>query len=237
MSEDIAVLMAAGMGTRMRPLTEKVPKPLVKVHGVSMIETVINGLKNRGIERIILVTGYLGEQFQYLQGKYEGITIVANTEYETINNISSIYAAMPYINGKNCFICEADLYVKDISVFQMEMTQSGYFGKMVLGHSDDWVFEQNKEGYITRVGKSGDNCYNMCGISYFIKEDMKVITDAIEEAYKQPGYEDLFWDDIVNQEIKKVNLKIYPVRDDQIVEIDSVAELKAVDPDYIRWNN
>lgn len=237
MSSEIAILMAAGLGTRMRPLTERMPKPLVKVHGTPMIETVINGLRERGISNITIVTGYLGDQFNGLCSKYPEVSIVKNPDYETINNISSIKAVTDILRGHDAFICEADLYVSDGSIFSARLDRSCYFGKFVKGHSDDWVFEQDKNGRITRVGKVGDDCYNMCGIAYFTAKDSSIIADAIDRRYETAGYEDLFWDDVVNENLDKLDLTVHPVKDHQIVEIDSIEELRIIDPDYERENS
>lgn len=223
-----AILMASGLGARMRPLTENTPKPLIKVGNKPMIESIIDALEERNINSIYVVVGYLAEQFNYLTHKYKNLSLVRNPDYESINNISSIYYAKEYLEKGDCYICESDLYLSDSSILKQELQESCYYGKMVKGYSNDWVFDLDKNGFINRVGKKGTDKYNMVGISFFTQKDAKILSKAINEAYGQKGYETLFWDDVVNQNLDKLKLKIFPVYDKQIIEIDTVEELNKV---------
>lgn len=227
-----AIIMASGMGTRMRPLTEKTPKPLIKVCGIPMIETVIATLKARNIGKICIVAGYLGEQFEYLKEKYENVEIVYNNDFETINNISSVYYARDFLRQADCFICEADLFVRDENILANTLDQSCYFGKYTNGKTEDWVFDTNDEGFITRVGKVGENQYLMTGIAFFKKKDGVVLADKIEEQYGKKGYESMFWDDVVNNNLDVLRLVVHPVAEDSVIEIDTVAELDEINKKY-----
>ena len=121
-----------------------------------------------------------------------------------------------------------DLYVGDGKIFDKKLEHSCYFGKMIPGFSEDWVFEQNSEGRIIRVGKGGTDCYNMVGVSYFNSRDAKILKEAIEKAYEVPGFETLFWDDVVNRNLDKLDLIVEPVEEGQIIEIDTVEELERI---------
>lgn len=234
MYEEIAVLMAAGLGSRMRPLTEKIPKPLVRIKGVPLIETMIHGLLTRKISRIYIVVGYKREMFEYLPEKYREVILIENKEYLEKNNISSVYAVSRFLGNNPCFICEADVYVRNPQIFQTEYTNSVYYGKMIKGYSNDWVFELENER-IVKIKKGGYDLYNMVGVAYLFEKDMKLLKKQIEMIYTHRGSENLFWDEVVDQLLDQIEIGINEVRLDDLVEIDTISELAALDEGYREW--
>ena len=119
------------------------------------------------------------------------------------------------------------LFFAPASIFRKELKGSCYYGRMQEGLSEDWVFETN-EGRITRVGKCGTDCYNMVGVAYFTKDDAAILKHEIVKAYRSGECNEWFWDDVVNCNLDKLNLYVEPVKEGQLVEINTVEELERV---------
>jgi len=224
-------LMAAGLGSRMKPLTDATAKPLVRVGGVPLIETVIAALERRGVAEMYIVTGYKAEQFAPLAANHPNIRLVYNAKYAAKNNINSIAVVADKMAESNCFICEADLFVSNPDVLCRDLEKSGYFGKMVSGYSDDWVFDTDANGRITRIGKIGTDAYNMVGVSYFKKADAQKIAEAVVEDVQKPENAQLFWDEVVDGLVKRgdLDLVVHEVKPDEIIECDTVEDLKKLE--------
>ena len=229
--KEIAILMAAGLGSRMCPLTDTTAKPLVKVNGVPLVETVIAALEMRGVAEIHVVTGYKAEQFAPLAERHPKVCLVHNAEYATKNNINSVAVVADRMLSSDCFVCEADLFLPRADVLCRDLSRSGYFGKMVAGFSDDWVFDTDAAGRITRVGKGGTDCFNMVGISYFRQADAAKIANAVVEDARKPENFGLFWDEVVDRLVREgeLDLVVHPVEPGDIVECDTVEDLKKLE--------
>jgi len=126
--------------------------------------------------------------------------------------------------------------LNDSTIIQNEVKDSKYLAKYVAGKSDDWSFCV-KEGRITGIGIGGENGYNMVGLSYWKKADSEKIANAVFKKYQEAGHETLFWDEVVNELLEQMYVGICPVTDEQMIEIDTVDELKQIDGSYEGWSH
>jgi len=107
-----ALILAAGMGSRLRPLTDEVPKCMVKVNGVSFLENALNVLSKFGVSEVIIVVGYKKEVILDAIGEeYAGMKIiyVDNEIYDKTNNIYSLWLARKHVTD-NVLLLESDIY-------------------------------------------------------------------------------------------------------------------------------
>ena len=144
-----AILMAAGVGQRMRPLTETVPKPLVEVRGTRMIDTVIRALQDNGIREIYVVVGHLKEQFASLEREYPGLRLIENPWYDTCNNIASLYMARQHL--ENAIILDADQIIFNPAILAPDFERSGYNAVWTDGETKEWLMTV-ENGLVTGVG-------------------------------------------------------------------------------------
>lgn len=225
-----AIFLAAGFGSRMVPITLNTPKPLVRVHGKRIIETLLDAVKENEIEEIIIVRGYLKEQFNELLDKYPNIKFIDNDIYNETNNISSAYAARNYL--ENAYVLESDLVLYNKDLIQKYEYSSNYLGKYV-DKTDDWCFDF-KKGKIMNLRQGGINCYHLYGISYYNQKDGKKLKEDIEKIFeKQPGGKDQYWDKVSLEFCKDdFNLMVKECHENDIIEIDSFNELKQIDKTY-----
>ena len=224
-----AVFLAAGFGSRMVPLTFNTPKPLIKVHGKSMIETLLDACVKAEINEIYVVVGYLGEYFEVLKNKYKNITFIKNELYNDANNISSALVAKDYFC--NAYVLEADLVLYNDKLIRKYEYETNFLG-MYVDRTDDWCFEV-KKGVITEEKVGGENCYQMVGISYYNEEDGKKLAEDIPAVFNMPGGKEKYWEQVqLVYKKDNYNVRIRECQKGDIVEIDSFRELKQIDKIY-----
>lgn len=229
-----AIIMAAGFGSRMSPLTLETPKPLVNVNGVRMIDTVIRGLHENGIYEIYVVAGYLKEQFYSLEKEYEGLKVIENPYFDTCNNISSLYVARDHIC--NTIILDGDQMIYNTHILRPEFERSGYNSVYVENGTDEWL-QQVENGFVTSCSRTGgQRGWQLYSVSRWNEEDGKQLKKDLEYEFDQKQNRQIYWDDVaLFCHPDHYQLGVMPMQASDIIEIDGLDELVAVDPSYNKY--
>ena len=110
----IGVILAAGMAKRLRPLTDKVPKCLLKVGNRTLLERTIDAMAATGITEFVIVTGYRGEMIRdfladHFQSSIFNFQYLHNADYEHNNNIYSLWLAGQAVRGQEFLLMDSDI--------------------------------------------------------------------------------------------------------------------------------
>lgn len=229
MKVDNAIILAAGASSRFAPLSYEKHKALIEVKGEILIERQIKQLIDAGIRDIYVVIGYKSEQFAYLETKF-GVKLVYNDEYTFRNNNSSIFKVRNII--RNSYICSADNYFTN-NPFSNEEDCAYYSCVYSDGYTNEWCINTDQDGYINGVNIGGEKTWYMMGHVFWDEKFSRTFTKLLEGCYDDAETIDNLWEDIFIKNIDKLKMKIKKYSNGEILEFDTLDELRKFDSKYI----
>ena len=227
------VILAAGAGSRLKPLTDHMPKCLLKVGVKSILEMTIENLLATNNSEIIIVTGYLEnkirefirERFPYLQ-----ITYIYNKLYASTNNIYSLWLAKDEVLGNDMMMLDSDIVFDERIISKLQ--NSGYKNCLALKrhevHDEEIKVKTDAHGCVIEIGKEVNVSQaegESIGIEIFGKEaltelyfilDRKVVTEKEVNQFYEAAF----------QELSDNNLFIVDTTEYFCMEIDTEEDLK-----------
>ena len=153
-----ALLLAAGTGSRLQPLTHEAPKCLTEVNGTPILERLIHNLRSQGIVRLVVVIGHLGDQIKvFLQHHAADMQIdyIDNPIYRTSNNIYSLWLAREQVRHSPFILVESDL-VFQASMLDELLTPDRIALSNILPWMNGTTAELNSSRRVTAFRKAGE---------------------------------------------------------------------------------
>ena len=229
-----AIIMAAGIGKRMQPVTFETPKPLIRVNGIRIIDTVIQGLNSNNIFEIYVVVGYMQEKFYSLEKEYPGVKIIENPYYNTCNNISSLYMVRDHID--DALILDGDQMIYNDAILQPEFERSGYNCVWTDTDTDEWLLT-DENGIVKSCSRSGGKGgWQLYSISRWTAQDGRKLKKHLELEFELKKNQQIYWDDIaLFCHPEDYHLGIQEMDRKDVIEIDSIYELAQLDNHYKKY--
>lgn len=225
-----AVILAAGFASRFVPVSLEKPKCLVPVKGEILIERQIRQLREAGIDEIVVICGYMKEQFEWLKEKYD-VILIDNPDYASANNISSLYYGADYL--KNTYICLADHYYPE-NPFLKNLPAPVYLASYAEGPTREWCLTLDEEDRITDVEIGGANAWYMAGYAWFTREFSESFVPILKSSYSQAQNRKLFWEDLYIAYMEELpDMYARKAERGAIYEFDSLDELRIFDWNYL----
>jgi L-glutamine-phosphate cytidylyltransferase len=228
-----AIILAAGIGSRLRPLTSFKPKPLVVVGGQAIIDRQIASLLSNGIERITVVAGYrassimthLSKKFPYPECE---INYVFNPFYAKTNTVYSLWLVSPTLSDVSTLVMNGDLMLTGESIAMMLSCDGTCLGlsKHICGKEE--VKVQLQDGKVVSIGKGLDPLAvdgEYVGVAKFSKDVGKDYRKALNDAVGK-GKIGIYYDDVLQSLLSKHFIKTVNLTDCNVMEIDSLQDFE-----------
>ena len=230
--EKNAIILAAGKSDSLAPFTYEKPKGLFSVKNEVLIERQIEQLLEAGIRDIYVVIGYMKEKFFYLERKYPEVNLILNNTFSKFGNIYSIYVAREYLD--NSFICCADHYFLENPFIDNNELNSSYRACAYLeGNFEEFAINYSDANIITDCYVGGNDSSAMVGHAYFNNSFSKKFKELLEAEIDEFGIKNMFWEEFYAKHIKELTLYMKKFENGEILEFDSVDDLRDFDSDFL----
>ena len=216
-----AVILAAGFGMRMVPITTEIPKGLLEVRGEVLIERMIRHLHEVGITDIQVVVGFMKERYEYLIDEFN-VQLVVNSEYQIKNNLHSLSKVKSSLD--KTYIVPCDIWAEENPFSDFEP----YSWYMV---SDETSVEStvrvNRKRELVMVDEDEEG-NQMIGLCYVMGQEAKAVQEKLQEFSKKPSYDHEFWECTL-QDKNKWMIPSKVVDSKQYIEINTYEQLREID--------
>jgi len=197
----IAVILAAGMAKRLRPLTDERPKCLLTVGERTLLQRTVDGIIAAGISELVVVTGYRAEMIrQFLTSHYPQLTIhfIDNPDYPNNNNIFSLWLTRPYTDGKDFLLLDSDILF-DPAIIPAVLHCEGSalaLNRHELGDEEIKVIvdEQNRVLEISKVCAIDKAIGESVGIEKMTADYSTALFTELEQMIEREGLIDIFYE-------------------------------------------
>ncbi|RDU67645.1 hypothetical protein CQA53_01180 [Helicobacter didelphidarum] len=207
-----AIILAAGMGTRLAPMTLLKPKPLLEIRGIALLENMIKHLQAGGVNDIIVVTGYKSELFTPY-AKRLGFKQITYSDYATKNSAASLKLVIDEMQ-KGSIILNGDLYLTESFFQYIKPNVSQFIAQTITNNVISWGYITDSNFKIQDIDTNATSGYGD-GIAVFDNEkDIEIFKQELEKCS-----DDEYWEYCVLRSLTKIDC--YAFHHNTYVEIDS----------------